>query len=678
MSKRRTFSSGAALFVSALLVAGALLFSACTDGGNGAPPAAPAKPGVTAGTEQLTVTWTAVENAEYYEVYYGTNETGDKTKWGESHTATTVTITGLTGDTLYYVWVKAWNADGGSDFSPFATGTPVRPTQPPAAPALPTVTAGNATLTVTWTAVDGASSYEIYYAADTTAPTAETTAITDNVTITVLTATITGLTNGAEYSVYVRARNSVGPSAWSAVAKGTPVLPVPAKPAITVTPGNKQLTVAWAAVTDAESYEVYFAADTTAPAADTPASKTGITVLTDTITDLTNGTAYSVYVRATNAAGKSEWSAVASATPVVGTPANITVFPENTQELTVSWDTVTDATSYDVYYNTTGTAPTGDTPVSVSVTALTTTLSSLTNGTVYYVWVRAKDSASPGAYSVPVAGAPYNPSVLTDLAGPWVSSWGEEYKIENREFISAWGGYPSYKGTIVHIRQDDDTGAAGYLTIRYTENANLSNAVGNYYVIRWEGLASNATISFSGGFNSAAAEGFATLAEAEAGYTGTIGGTYFAYGSDCYFTSVDSQASAIQGSWTDGGGAYSLDYTITDKLVIFGIGGYSIFVGEIVNVRDPDNGTGYITFKYITNGGGGSVGDYCVLYWKDYTDDPTKSAQIAVAYSGSQGDEGKTTKMEAETTYTIENSDAGDDWFYDIDNEGPWAPPSSP
>jgi hypothetical protein len=323
------------------------------------------------------------------------------------------------------------------------------------------------------------------------------------------------------------------------------------------------LTVTWGAVTDAASYEVYYAADATAPGADAAAITTGVTIsgTTATITGLDNGTSYNVYVRAVNAGGKSDWSEAKAGTPVVGTPVNITLLPGNSGELTVSWDAVTDATSYEVFYNTTGTAPTGSANATVTAPNATETLNPLTDGTVYYVWVRAKDSASTGAYSEPVAAAPYDPSELTNLAGPWVSSWGEEFTIVDGEFISAWGGSPLYKGTIVHIRKDDGSETAGYLTIRYIENAYYPNAAGNYYVIRWEKLVSNTTISIAAGWNSAAEEGFPTLAEAEAGYTGTIGsiGGSFEVGSDCVFTNVSSRPSAIQGSWTGGGGAVSND-----------------------------------------------------------------------------------------------------------------------
>jgi hypothetical protein len=67
--------------------------------------------------------------------------------------------------------------------------------------------------------------------------------------------------------------------------------------------------------------------------------------------------------------------------------------------------------------------------------------------------------------------------------GTWVSSYGEEFSITSSEFISSYGGSVGYKGDIVNVREDGL--GAGYITIKYTENAWNTPAVGNYYVIHW-------------------------------------------------------------------------------------------------------------------------------------------------------------------------------------------------
>jgi hypothetical protein len=109
-------------------------------------------------------------------VWYGTTNNSDNAgKFGDDVNVTTATITGLNNDTTYYVWVKAKNAEGTSGFSPFATGVPEAALAAPAAPDAPTLsivsrntqfnpTNQGGTITATWTAVSGATSYKVYYA----------------------------------------------------------------------------------------------------------------------------------------------------------------------------------------------------------------------------------------------------------------------------------------------------------------------------------------------------------------------------------------------------------------------------------------------------------------------------------------------------------------------------------
>jgi hypothetical protein len=89
-------------------------------------PAAPVAPTVSAGNTQLAVSWTAVTGATAYEVWCGTSSSSDSaSKFGSDITSgTTATITSLTNGTIYYVWVKAKNAGGTSDFSPAAVAVP--------------------------------------------------------------------------------------------------------------------------------------------------------------------------------------------------------------------------------------------------------------------------------------------------------------------------------------------------------------------------------------------------------------------------------------------------------------------------------------------------------------------------------------------------------------------------
>jgi len=110
--------------------------SALSPSASGTPAAAsgiPAAPGtltVSAADSQLSVSWTAVSDATSYDVSWNTVDNSSASPTGTSNTTTnSTTITGLTNGTPYFVWVKAKNTSGSSEFSPVGNGTPIAATQ---------------------------------------------------------------------------------------------------------------------------------------------------------------------------------------------------------------------------------------------------------------------------------------------------------------------------------------------------------------------------------------------------------------------------------------------------------------------------------------------------------------------------------------------------------------------
>jgi hypothetical protein len=175
---------------------------------------------VTAGDGTLSVTWAAVGGASAYEVWYAiADNSSAAAQQGGDITATSYSITGLTNGTRYYVWVKAKNSAGDSDFSVSANGTPAAALTAPDAPSIQTVTSGDGTLSLIWTASAGASAYGVWYAtADNSSAAAQ-----QGGDITATSYSITGLTNETRYYVWVKAKNSAGVSGFSASANGIPV-----------------------------------------------------------------------------------------------------------------------------------------------------------------------------------------------------------------------------------------------------------------------------------------------------------------------------------------------------------------------------------------------------------------------------------------------------------------------
>ena len=128
-------------------------------------PDAPAKPTLTGGALQFTADWTApADNGEAitrYRLRYRRGA-GNWTDHETTDTTTRATVT-VTASGTYTVHVQAKNDAGWSKFSPGATVV-VKPkaTTPPAKPATPTGPASSVgTHTVSWTAVTGATHYQL-------------------------------------------------------------------------------------------------------------------------------------------------------------------------------------------------------------------------------------------------------------------------------------------------------------------------------------------------------------------------------------------------------------------------------------------------------------------------------------------------------------------------------------
>src|ERR1700734_588458 len=150
----------------------------------------------------------------------------------------------------------------------------------PAAPMGLTAAAGNAQVTLNWTASSGATGYYVKRSTTTGGP------YTQIATQTTTTDTDTGLTNGTKYFYVVSAYNSAGQSANSAEVNATPVLPPPAAPlGLAATPGNAQVSLTWTASASASSYHVRRSMTS---GAETQISAPTSTNFTDT--GLTNGT----------------------------------------------------------------------------------------------------------------------------------------------------------------------------------------------------------------------------------------------------------------------------------------------------------------------------------------------------------------------------------------------------
>src|ERR1700683_362173 len=271
----------------------------------------------------------------------------------------------------------------------------------PAAPMGVTAAAGNAQVTLNWTASSGATGY---YVKRSTTRGGPYTPISTQATAS---DTDTGLTNGTKYFYVVSAYNSAGQSANSAEVNATPVLAAPSVPTgLAATAGNAQASLSWTATSGASSYHVKRSA--------TSGSETQISAPTSnsyTDTGLTNGTKYFYVVSAVNSGGESANSSEVNATPTAppappATPTGLQAAAGNAQ-VSLSWNASAGATSYNVKRSTANGGPFSATLASPAITNYIDT--AVTNGTTYYYVVPAVNASGESGNSVQASATPTGP-----------------------------------------------------------------------------------------------------------------------------------------------------------------------------------------------------------------------------------------------------------------------------
>lgn len=202
-------------------------------------PASPVAPSAVAGEGQATVSWSASPSNGGTAV---TGYTVTSTPGGFTCTttgATTCDVTGLTNGVAYTFTVFATNAFGNGPATS-ATGA-VKPDVAPGAPTGLTLERGDGTLAVSFTPGPNSGSAIVKYQYSLNG-----TFWSDfSTNSTATTQTISGLANGALYSVYLRAVNTLFGAASNYV-DGTPRAAPGAPASFALTPGFKEISVSWA------------------------------------------------------------------------------------------------------------------------------------------------------------------------------------------------------------------------------------------------------------------------------------------------------------------------------------------------------------------------------------------------------------------------------------------------
>ena len=400
-------------------------FGARTIGG--APATAPSAPqslSATAGNAQVSLSWSAPSlnggsALTTYTLYRSTTSGVLGSALSPSPgLSTNYTDTTAVNGTAYYYVVKASNAIGESPASNEAPATPSAPATAPSAPQSLSATAGNAQVSLSWSApsLNGGSALTTYtlYRSTTTGVLGSALSPSPGLSTNY---TDTTAVNGTAYYYVVKASNAIGESPASNEASATPSAPATAPSApqsLSATAGNAQVSLSWSAPSlnggSALTTYTLYRSTTTGVLGSALSPSPGLsTNYTDTTA--VNGTAYYYVVKASNAIGESPASNEAPATPSApatapSAPQSLSATAGNAQ-VSLSWSAPSlnggsALTTYTLYRSTTtgvlGSALSPSPGLSTNYTDTTAV-----NGTAYYYVVKASNAIgeSPASNEAP-------------------------------------------------------------------------------------------------------------------------------------------------------------------------------------------------------------------------------------------------------------------------------------
>ena len=387
-------------------------------------PGAPTGLEATAGNRSVSLSWTAPTNTggssiTGYNVYRGTSP-GGETLVKSGATATSYNDTGLTNGTTYSYEVTAVNASNSE--SPKSGEVSATPATVPGVPTLNQPTAGNGSVSLSWSAPssDGGAtitSYNIYRS--TTKGGEGSTPFHTGVTGTGY--SDNSVTNGTTYYYEVTAVNGIGEGPASSEASATPEASKPGAPTgLAATAGDGYVALSWSAPSSdggatITSYNIY--RSTTKGGEGSTPFHTGVTGTGYTDNSVTNGTTYYYEVTAVNGIGEGPASNEGSATPAAVTapsaPTGLKATAGN-GSAALSWsapssDGGSSIQYYNVYRSTTSGDELKNAAIATNVTSTSYSDNSVPNGTTYYYEVTAVNGIGEGPPSNEASATPQAP-----------------------------------------------------------------------------------------------------------------------------------------------------------------------------------------------------------------------------------------------------------------------------
>ncbi|CAM3234604.1 fibronectin type III domain-containing protein [Paenibacillus taichungensis] len=304
------------------------------------------------------IQWNAVDQADHYQLKIDDEapiELGNVTSYEHE---------GLAANSSHTYTLKALSFNNESDWSKTITQLVV----PDSVSGLKVTEATFNKVALSWTAVKGATGYDLE--------------IDGNiVAVTGTTYSKTGLIPNTEHTFRLRPKNTGGAGSWSDLLTVSTQL---STPVLKSSPSQEEITLVWPSIDGATSYEVEADGVIAGNVVDPTFTHTG----------LAPATAHKYRVRALTDTNTSAWTAVLTQNTLPGSVAGLTVSSVTNTAIALKWTTVTGATGYDLEID--GTV--------VAVTGVAYTKSGLADNTEHTFRIRSKNAAGVGTWSDLISG----------------------------------------------------------------------------------------------------------------------------------------------------------------------------------------------------------------------------------------------------------------------------------
>ncbi|WP_433747822.1 fibronectin type III domain-containing protein [Paenibacillus amylolyticus] len=382
-----------------------------------------------------TILWEAVEFADRYQLQI---DGGTPMELGN---VTSYIHEGLEANSSHTYVLKAFSVNNESAWSKLVSQLTV----PDRADGLKVTDATFNKLTVAWTAVKGATGYDLEI--DGTV-----------VAVTGTTYSKTGLAANTEYTFRIRPKNAGGAGSWSEEMTGITQM---STPVIQSNPSQEEVVLIWSPIDGATAYEVEADGVVVGDIQDSIYTHTG----------LKPGTAHKYRVRAISDNNTSAWSAVKSQNTLPDAVNGLVVSAATNAAVTLKWTTVSGATGYDLAID--GTV--------IPVTGAAYTKSGLGANTDHTFRIRSKNAAGVGAWSDLISGTTLLNTPVLKAASEETAinlTWADvadatKYEIEADGAVVATVGEPSFTHTTLlpgtahkyRIRALTDTNTSAWTAI---------------------------------------------------------------------------------------------------------------------------------------------------------------------------------------------------------------------